>query len=153
MELVLWRHADAESGEPDLRRKLTAKGEKQAQRVAKWLQVHLPHNAQIYVSPATRAQQTALALADISHHKLRTVEELGPDTSVARVLGAVGWPVAKSTIVVVGHQPTLGLVASELLSGRQQEWSIKKGGVWWLSQRENEADEVMLRAVVNPDLL
>jgi phosphohistidine phosphatase len=151
MELVLWRHADAEPGEPDLRRKLTAKGEKQAQRVAKWLHAHLPQNAKIYVSPATRAQQTAQALAEISHHKLRTVEELAPDTSVARVLGAVGWPAAKSTIVVVGHQPTLGLVASELLSGRQQQWSLKKGGLWWLSQRDDA--DVMLRAVINPDLL
>ena len=154
MELVLWRHADAAPGEPDLRRKLTAKGEKQAQRVAKWLHAHLPHNAKIYVSPATRAQQTAQALAEISHHKLRTVQELAPDTSVTSVLEVAGWPNSKSTIVIVGHQPTLGLVASELLSGRQQEWSIKKGGVWWISQRENGDDEpVVLRAVVNPDLV
>ena len=52
MELILWRHAEAEPGEPDLGRKLTAKGEKQARRVAEWLHSHLPQTAKIYVSPA-----------------------------------------------------------------------------------------------------
>lgn len=154
MELILWRHAEAEPGEPDLGRKLTPKGEKQARRVAKWLHTRLPQNAKIYVSPAARAQQTAQALAEISHHKLRTVEELAPGASTAEVLAAAGWPNSKATIVVVGHQPTLGLVASELLGGREQDWPIKKGGVWWISQRENGSDEqIVLRAVVNPDLV
>ena len=57
-------------------------------------------------------------------------------------------------IVIVGHQPTLGLVASELLSGQALDWSLKKGGLWWLSQRENNGDErTVLRAVINPDLV
>ena len=153
MELLLWRHAEAEPGEPDLGRKLTAKGEKQARRVAEWLQTRLPQTAKIYVSPARRTQQTAQALAEISHHKLRTLEELAPGATAAEVLAAVDWPKSKSAIVVVGHQPTLGMVASELLSGRALDWSIKKGGLWWLSQRDNESDEhAMLRAVINPDL-
>src|SRR5436190_21449722 len=37
MDLILWRHADAEPGEPDIGRRLTAKGLKQAERVAAWL--------------------------------------------------------------------------------------------------------------------
>ena len=64
MELILWRHAEAEPGEPDLGRKLTAKGEKQARRVAEWLQTRLPQTAKIYVSPARRAQQTAQAFVN-----------------------------------------------------------------------------------------
>ena len=154
MELILWRHAEAEPGDPDMSRSLTSRGEKQARRVAKWLHSRLPQNAKIYVSPAVRAQQTAQALVEISHHRLRTVDQLAPGASVADVLGAVGWPSSKATIVVVGHQPTLGLVASELLGGREQDWAIKKGGVWWISQRENGGDErTLLRAVVNPDLV
>ncbi len=154
MELILWRHADAEPGDPDMTRNLTVKGEKQARRVAKWLHSRLPQNAKIYVSPAARAQQTAQALAEISNHKLRTVEGLAPGASAADVLAAVDWPNSRATIVVVGHQPTLGLVASELLGGREQDWSIKKGSVWWISHRDNGGDErAVLRAVVNPDLV
>ena len=40
MDLILWRHAEAEEaddGRPDLERKLTARGERQATRVALWL--------------------------------------------------------------------------------------------------------------------
>lgn len=154
MELILWRHAEAEPGEPDLGRKLTAKGEKQARRVAEWLHSRLPQTAKIYVSPAVRAQQTAQALAEISHHKLRTIDEIAPDATVAAVLAAVDWPDSKSAIVVVGHQPTLGLVASHLLCGQAQDWSFKKGGLWWFSQRDQDGDEkTMLRAVINPDLV
>lgn len=153
MELILWRHAEAEPGEPDLGRKLTAKGEKQARRVAEWLHTRLPQTAKIYVSPAMRAQQTAQALAEISHYKLRTLDELAPGASVADVLAVAGWPSAKSAIVIVGHQPTLGHVASELLSGAVQDWPVKKGGLWWFRQREYPTDnETVLRAVISPDL-
>ncbi len=154
MELILWRHAEAEPGEPDLGRKLTAKGEKQARRVAEWLHSRLPQTAKVYVSPAARAQQTARALAEISHHKLRTVDDIAPGATAAEVLAAADWPNSKAAIVIVGHQPTLGLVASELLGGQEQDWSIKKGGLWWLSQREHDGEErTVLRAVINPDLV
>ena len=59
MDLILWRHADAEPGEPDDQRRLTAKGKKQARRAAEWLHGNLPNSARILVSPAVRAQQTA----------------------------------------------------------------------------------------------
>ena len=121
----MWRHAEAEPGEPDLGRKLTAKGEKQARRVAEWLQSRLPQTAKIYVSPAVRAQQTAQALAEISHHKLRTIDEIAPDATAAAVLAAVDWPDSKSAIVVVWHQPTPA-GRQPLLCGQQQDWPIKR---------------------------
>ncbi len=34
MDLLLWRHAEAEDGTPDLKRKLTPRGEKQARQMA-----------------------------------------------------------------------------------------------------------------------
>jgi phosphohistidine phosphatase len=154
MELILWRHAEAEVGEPDLGRKLTVKGEKQARRMAEWLHAHLPDSARILVSPATRAQQTAAALANGTHRKLKTIEEIAPGASVDEVLAAVEWPAGKQPVVVVGHQPTLGWVASRLLGGREQDWVVKKGAVWWLQSRHRHGEEqVVLRAVVNPDLI
>lgn len=153
MELILWRHAEADVGESDLGRKLTARGEKQARRVAEWLHAQLPDSAKVLVSPATRAQQTALALADVSHRKFRTVDAIAPGASMRDVLDAADWPRAKVPVVIVGHQPTLGHVASYLLAGEVQDWAVKKAGVWWLSSRERDGEEqTVLRAVISPDL-
>jgi phosphohistidine phosphatase len=153
MELILWRHAEAEIGEPDLGRKLTPRGEKQARRSAEWLHSNLPDSARIYVSPATRAQQTAQALAELSQRKFRTVEQIAPGASVQDVLLAVDWPNSKTPVVIVGHQPTLGQVASWLVAGEEQDWSVKKSGIWWLSSRERDgAEQIIVRAVINPDM-
>jgi phosphohistidine phosphatase len=153
MELILWRHAEAEVGEPDLGRKLTARGEKQARKMAEWLHARLPDSARLLASPAARAQQTAQALADLAHRKFRTVEALAPGASVEDVLAAAEWPDGRKPVVIVGHQPTLGWVASQLLIGEPGDWAIKKGAVWWLQAREREGvAQVVLRAVANPDL-
>lgn len=104
MDLVLWRHCEAEPGEPDLGRRLTPKGQKQAERLAAWLDARLPDTARILVSPAERAQQTAVAL----QRKFRTIPELAPGANVAAVLAAANWPESREPVLIVGHQPTLG---------------------------------------------
>jgi phosphohistidine phosphatase len=153
MDLVLWRHAESEAGEPDHGRRLTSKGDKQARRMAEWLHNRLPDTARIHSSPARRAQQTAQALAEASHRKLRTVEALAPSASVDEVLQAIGWATGKGTLVVVGHQPTLGRIASRLITGSEGDWPIRKGAVVWISQRETNGDaRPVLRAAISPDL-
>jgi phosphohistidine phosphatase len=150
MDLILWRHCEAEVGEPDLGRRLTSKGHKQAERMAAWLDSHLPDTCRILVSPADRAQQTALALK----RKFKTVEELAPGASVDAVLAAANWPDSREAVLVVGHQPTLGTVASYLLSGEEAYWSIRKGAVWWLSNRAKDGGAaVVLKVVQSPDFL
>ena len=150
MELILWRHAEAVDGAPDRARKLTAKGAKQAQDVANWLRPRLPKHTRIIVSPAERTVQTAQALTG----NFDIVRDLAPDASPAAVLADAGWPEHKGAVLVVGHQPTLGLLASLLIAGEPMPWSVKKGGVWWLSYRvRGEEPQVVLRAVVSPDLL
>lgn len=150
MDLILWRHAEAEAGEPDLGRRLTPKGVKQAERMAKWLDAHLPDSCRILVSPADRAQQTAQAL----QRKFRTVAEIAPGASVAAVLAAANWPESREAVLVVGHQPTLGMVASFLLSGDETYWSVRKSAVWWLSDRGRDgAATVALKAVLSPEFL
>jgi len=148
MDLILWRHCEAEPGEPDLGRRLTSKGLKQAERMASWLDAHLPDTCRILVSPADRAQQTAVAL----RRKFRTVPELAPGASVASVLAAANWPDSREPVLVVGHQPTLGAVASFLLSGEESYWSVRKGAVWWLSNRAKEGGAaVVLKVVQSPE--
>jgi phosphohistidine phosphatase len=150
MDLILWRHCDAEPGEPDLERRLTAKGIQQAERVARWLEERLPERCRIIASPAERTQQTALALG----RKFKTHPDLAPGAGVAAVLAAARWPDARDPVLVVGHQPTLGAVAAHLLAGSDLDWTIRKGAVWWLANRRHERDApVILRAAIAPDLV
>lgn len=148
--MILWRHADAAEGGRDLERKLTSKGRKQAARVAEWLVARLPSRYAVFASPARRARETADALAV----RYKISERLAPGAAPADILAAAGWPSHKGAVLVVGHQPDLGRVAAVLLAGAAAEWSIKKGGLWWLSNREREGEaQVVLRAVLAPDLL
>ena len=150
MDLILWRHAEAEDGPPDLERRLTPRGQKHAARVAEWLLQRLPAKFVVLASPALRAQETAQALGV----PLRTVASLAPGAAVRDILAAAEWPDRKSAVVVVGHQPDLGRTAAFLLSGSEAPWSLKKGGAWWLSSRTREdAAQVVVRAVVAPDFV
>jgi phosphohistidine phosphatase len=148
MELILWRHAEARDGSPDSTRELTGKGVRQAKQMAEWLESRLPKGTRILSSPATRCQQTAEELGGFEE-----MSALGVGSTAREILEATGWPGAEAAAVVVGHQPTLGEVAALLLSGTGQGWSVKKGGIWWFSSRERGGDvEVVLRAVLSPDL-
>lgn len=150
MELILWRHAEAELGEPDEGRALTGKGHKQAWKMADWLDRNLPDSCRILVSPATRTVQTAEALG----RKFKIHADLAPDKSPEDLLAAANWPDSREPVLIIGHQPTLGLVAAQLIGGMQQEWSIRKANVWWIAQRERgDITTNYLRAVMAPDLI
>ncbi|MGH8704682.1 MAG: phosphohistidine phosphatase SixA [Burkholderiales bacterium] len=150
MELILWRHADAEEGEPDRDRNLTSKGRKQAARVAEWLQGRLPSKFTVIASPARRARQTAEALKS----RFKTSERLAPGAAVGEILELAGWPRRRGVVVLVGHQPDLGRVAAYLAAGAKADWSVKKGGLWWMVNRVRDREtQVVVRAVIAPDLI
>ena len=145
MDLILWRHADAEDGAPDLERRLTKKGRKQAERVAQWLRVRLPDDYELISSPAARARETAEALAK----KVRIDNSLAPGAAPAAYISTSGWPRGERAIVIVGHQPDLGALLAQLVAGRQSDWRLQKGALWWLEA----GDPPLVKAVVSPDLL
>lgn len=150
MDLILWRHAEAVDGQPDLARELTPKGVKQAKAIAQWLKSRLPRQTRIIVSPAERAQQTAAALTG----EFEIDRQLAPGAPPTAVLTAAGWPDHRGAVLVVGHQPTLGMAAALLIAGEPMPWSMKKGAIWWLSHRvRGEHAQVVLRAVISPDLI
>jgi len=151
MYLVIWRHSEAHEwheGCNDLERSLTLRGEKQAARMASWLDRQLPDGARVMVSPARRTEQTALALG----RKFKLREELGPQGSPEELLSLARWPEGKSTVLVVGHQPTLGQTVARLLALPQPLCQVKKGAVWWLRWRERDEQSVLL-AVLEPEML
>lgn len=150
MDLLLWRHAEAEEGVPDLKRQLTRRGEKQAQKMGEWIRKNAPKDMRIVVSPALRCQQTAGALA----LPFDTDKRLGTDGDVCSLLAAVGWPDGDEggAVLVVGHQPTLGRTAALLLSGGEAEWTIKKGALWWFSNRTRLGEtQTVLRTAASPE--
>jgi phosphohistidine phosphatase len=153
MDLILWRHAEAfdlQEGGNDLDRALTPKGERQAARMAQWLQRRLTAGTRVLVSPARRAQQTARAL----EWRLRTAEALAPGGDVDALLAAARWPDARDAVLIVGHQPTLGVAAARLLAGQDQPWAVRKGAIVWLRGRERDgALQVVLHAALAVDLL
>lgn len=157
MDLILWRHAEAEDwpeGDPqgasDLERSLTSRGEKQAARMANWLDRQLPEGARIFVSPARRCEQTALALG--RKYKIRS--ELAPDATVEQLLELVQWPSARSPILLVGHQPTLGQTIAQLLGLQESECPVKKGALWWLRSRDRDGiDQTVVVTVQSPEVL
>lgn len=160
MDLILWRHAEAQELSPevktedfarlDLARALTGRGQKHAARVAAWLDRQLTDTARILVSPALRCEQTALNVG----RKFKTCEQLGPDKNAQDLLELVQWPDSKTTVVVVGHQPTLGQVAALLLGLSNSDLSVRKGGLWWLRHRRRDGKpQTLLLTVQTPDLL
>jgi phosphohistidine phosphatase len=153
MDLIFWRHAEAfepQDGQDDMSRALTPKGEKQAKRMAAWLDRQLPVSVQVLVSPALRTEQTARTL----NRKFKLRNELSPEAEPDRVLLAAGWPDAKMPTLIVGHQPTLGRIIAALLGLPEQECAVRKGAVWWLRSRlRDNVQQTVIVTVQNPDLL
>ena len=157
MDLILWRHAEAEDGLPgeeqsglDLDRSLTQRGEKQALRMAAWLDRQLPEGARILVSPARRCEQTALALG----RKYKIRPELAPDATPAQLLDLVQWPAHKYPVLVIGHQPTLGQTIALLMGLKDSDCAVKKGSLWWLRNRDRDGRiQTVIVTVQSPEVL
>ena len=153
MDLILWRHAEAIDVDlvgDDMERTLTPRGEKQAARMAAWLDRFLPEGTRVWSSPALRTEQTAMAL----NRKFKTSPLLAPLCNADQLLELVQWPHAKGSVLVVGHQPTLGAAIARLLGDGTPNLPVKKGAVWWLRYREKDAEgQTVVMSVQTPDLL
>ena len=151
MDLIFWRHAEAEDereGLPDLERALTRNGRRQAERIAAWLDRQLPEDTRILCSPALRCEQTVAALG--REYELR--EELQPGAIPEAVLDAAQWPVSKRAVLIVGHQPVLGETLAQLLRVEGGSLAVRKGAVWWLRSRERDgAGQTVVWSVQSPE--
>ena len=150
MDLILWRHAEAKEAsgaQPDADRELSARGLKQGQEMAEWLRQQRLPKVTLLSSPTKRALQTAQILG----LPIKVKTQLGVGASTADLLGAADWPDHSGAIILVSHQPALGRLASLLLAGTEADWTIKKAGIWWFSNRvRHDETQTILRAVHNP---
>lgn len=153
MELILWRHAEAEDNAPDgidAHRQLTARGHMQARAMARWLAQVLPEGTKVIASPSLRTRQTVDPLG----RPVRYEPACGSGAPPRALLDAAGWPHARHPVLVVGHQPTLGQVAALLLAGEARYWTVRRGNVWWIAgDGEGEAADCYLKAVMAPELI
>ena len=155
MDLLLWRCAEtAKPDDPDvgdtLKTPLSERGRKRSQKIARWLRDHQPKGLQVFASPATATVEMARMVC----RKSQVDRRLGPDAGAADVLGVIGWPDEHPAALVIGHQPALGAIASLLLAGAEAQWTVKKGAIWWFSNRTRAGEtQTVLRAVLSPEML
>ncbi len=155
MDLIFWRHAEAEDiaedGSDDLARSLTSRGEKQAKKMAQWLDRQLPEGVRILSSPARRTEQTVMALG----RKYKVRSELAPDGTPDQLLELVQWPASRQTFLIVGHQPLLGQTIAQIAGLKESECAVRKGAVWWLRRRERAPGDgqTVVVTVQSPEML
>ena len=136
MKLLLIRHAIAEeredfarTGKDDRLRPLTEDGRKKMKQVARGLQEIVPEIDLLATSPLTRAAQTG-AIVDTVYGGLKEVEidELSPESTPNDFLR---WLRKQKgdCIAAVGHEPSISLILSWLLTGSERRiFSFRKGG-------------------------
>lgn len=150
MDLILWRHAEAQDTDgpvADADRELTARGLKHAGEMAEWLRRQRLPKVVVLSGPARRAMQTAESLG----LPVEVKRQLGVGATTADLLAAADWPDHSGAIILVSHQPALGRLASLLLAGTEADWTIKKAGIWWFTNRvRRDETQTVLRAVHNP---
>ena len=151
MDIILWRHAEAEDlASSDLARRLTPRGVRQAKRMATWLksQMGAVSKWRVIASPAVRAQQTAAAL----EMPVETAASIAPGADPSAIFEAAGWPDNSRNVIIVGHQPTLGMAAGLLINGVDGYVSVKKAAAWWFRCRQRDVEtEAVLVAMATPE--
>jgi phosphohistidine phosphatase len=165
IELYLVRHAIAEDrscfllkGLDDSLRPLTPEGRCKFQRIAKRLKKLIGPIDVIVTSPYLRAHQTAKLLQKTDPQvKILTSEALTPSSSPLALTDWCQTHLVKKMkkIVLVGHEPDLGLLASWLLCGSEtSKIDVKKGGAIALSLKGGlEPSSACLKWLVTPKSL
>lgn len=121
MELYFLRHAIAEDStekKQDSEREITAEGKKKLNKVIKGMQALELTFDLILTSPYTRTVQTATAVA--KKLKIKNMEEctgLAPGGSFGVLVGRIAQEPNTARVLLVGHQPGLGMFASGLAFG------------------------------------
>ena len=152
MDIILWRHAEAEDGDDDLARALTPKGQRQAHDMARWIKAQLPDDVRIVASPAVRTRQTADALGlpyDI-------VQQIDPNAGADDLLAATGWPNSHGLVILVGHNPAISVLASRLAGAAESDIALRRAAAWWYAsdtQTDGVQPRLTLKTVMTPSLL
>lgn len=133
MNLLIVRHGEAENKDPgfsDADRALTKKGRKEMKEVAAGLKELVPSLFLLARSPLVRAVETAEFILE-EYPGLKSIErtELIPGESLESLVNWLAKQEADGTIALVGHEPSLSVLASWLLCGSSHSIiTLKKAG-------------------------
>jgi phosphohistidine phosphatase len=132
MKILIIRHGIAEDveGMQDAERRLTAQGRKRMRREARVLCKMVPHIDIMATSPLVRAIETGDIVAG-KYEGLKPVPiaPLSPGKTPMALLNWVQKQPGSATVALVGHEPSLGVFISWLLTGLQESFVVlKKGG-------------------------
>ena len=134
MKLYLVRHAIAEDRTRDVddfERALTAAGRKKMERAVRGLAALGLEAERVLTSPARRARETAEIVANgLGAVPIEEMPELAPAASAHAVIHALQARDRSEALVLVGHEPGIGRLASLLLVGSPTSLALhfKKGG-------------------------
>jgi len=153
MKLYLVQHAKAASKEVDPQRSLAEQGWRDAQKMAVFIKPLRLSVGAIWHSRKKRAAQTAEVLAGATTvtGKVTARDGLGPTDDVTPVRDELSS--SARDIMIVGHLPFLGKLASLLLAGSEQADAVafRQGGIVCLGR--SEENRWQLDWMVVPDLL
>ena len=125
VQLVIVRHAEAASGEPDELRLLTPAGRDAARALGQRLAAEGLEPDAVLTSPLLRARETALELARPAGLEPEPDERLAPGATAEAVRAAA--EERGETVIVVGHQPDCSRIAAALVGG--EEPAFPPGGM------------------------
>ena len=145
MQILIIRHAKAGQrgllgfiGKKDAARPLTNAGRRDMRKAARGLQKLVSEIDVLATSPLTRARETA-DIVSRCYDDIPVMElaPLAPGGSKEDVLAWLRDQKATATVVLVGHEPDLGMLASWLLGGGSESFlSLKKGAACLIEMAE-----------------
>jgi phosphohistidine phosphatase len=145
MHLLLFRHGIAEDVGPegdDASRRLTREGIEKTKAAVAGLSRLCERPDALFTSPLIRADQTAAILAQVYDLKPRIMHALatGPAPLVMHELRKI----KQETVILVGHEPTLGELGSILCAGGKAPPFIemKKAGAMLIQTDVNHAASI-----------
>jgi len=134
LRVVLFRHGPAGRSDPahwpdDGLRPLSARGLVRTRAAARGLARLGPEIALIATSPLVRARQTAEVLSDVlGVAVVRPLEALRPGGPQRRVVEFLAAQKQGGNVILVGHEPDLGILAGLLLSEFSAPVALRKAG-------------------------
>lgn len=131
MRLYLVRHANAVSSEVDSQRPLSERGREDIGKVAEFLKPLGLGVDYLWHSGKKRAEQTAEVMAEVVEVRIELAAHsfLAPNDDVAQIKDEI--ETAKQDVMIVGHLPFMGKLASLLLTGNEYAAKVafRAGGI------------------------
>lgn len=133
-ELILLRHAHAESAKPgdgDAQRKLSARGIAEADDAGHWLKEHHALPARVLCSPSQRTQQT-LDRA-LGHVPSMTLEPRIYEATAGELIALIDEYTDTERLLMVGHNPGFETLVALLTTGQSGDFrGMPPAGIAWI---------------------